>query len=108
MHSLLANRAQPFAKAAYPTFLAEIASIANEVLLYDHLRRTAATPREELFYLFEELQGLRGTFFRQTQFAEFELAAHREIERAARSPAPGSMASTATSSSAIWATPRAW
>lgn len=81
MHSLLANRAQPFAKAAYPTFLAEIASIANEVLLYDHLRRTAATPREELFYLFEELQGLRGTFFRQTQFAEFELAAHREIER---------------------------
>lgn len=81
MHSLLANRAQPFAKAAYPTFLAEIASIANEVLLYDHLRRTAATPREELFYLFEELQGLRGTFFRQTQFAEFELAAHREVEQ---------------------------
>ena len=29
----------------------------------------------------EELQGLRGTFFRQTQFAEFELAAHREIVR---------------------------
>ena len=80
MHSLLANRAQPFAKASYPTFLAEIASIANEVLLYNHLRGTAATPREELFYLFEELQGLRGTFFRQTQFAEFELAAHREIE----------------------------
>lgn len=81
MHSLLANRAQPFAKAAYPTFLAEIASIANEVLLYNHLRNGAQTPREELFYLFQELQGLRGTFFRQTQFAEFELAAHREIER---------------------------
>lgn len=81
MHSLLANRAQPFAKAAYPTFLAEIASIANEVLLYNHLRATAENPREELFYLFQELQGLRGTFFRQTQFAEFELAAHREIER---------------------------
>jgi oligoendopeptidase F len=81
MHSLLANRAQPFAKAAYPTFLAEIASIANEVLLYNHLRTTAETPREELFYLFQELQGLRGTFFRQTQFAQFELAAHREVEQ---------------------------
>ena len=81
MHSLLANRAQPFAKAAYPTFLAEIASIANEVLLYEHLRTTAKGPRDELFFIFQELQGLRGTFFRQTQFAEFELAAHREIAR---------------------------
>lgn len=81
MHSLLANTAQPFAKSEYPTFIAEIASIANEVLLYEHLRHTAATPREELFYLFQELEGLRGTFFRQVQFAEFELATHREIEQ---------------------------
>ncbi len=81
MHSLLANTTQPFAKAEYPTFIAEIASIANEVLLYNHLSATAKTPREELFYLFQELQGLRGTFFRQAQFAEFELATHREIEQ---------------------------
>lgn len=81
MHSLLANTTQPFPKAEYPTFIAEIASIANEVLLYNHLRATAKAPREELFYLFQELQGLRGTFFRQTQFAEFELATHREIEQ---------------------------
>jgi oligoendopeptidase F len=81
MHSLLANTTQPFAKAEYPTCIAEIASIANEVLLYNHLRATAKTPREELFYLFQELQGLRGTFFRQAQFAEFELATHREIEQ---------------------------
>jgi oligoendopeptidase F len=45
------------------------------------LSATAKTPREELFYLFQELQGLRGTFFRQAQFAEFELASHREIEQ---------------------------
>lgn len=81
MHSLLANTTQPFPKAEYPTFIAEIASIANEVLLYNHLSATAKTPREELFYLFQELQGLRGTFFRQAQFAEFELASHREIEQ---------------------------
>jgi oligoendopeptidase F len=80
MHSVLANKAQPFSKADYPTFIAEIASISHELLLYKQLTETANTPEEKLYYLFQELQGLRGTFFRQTQFAEFELAIHEEIE----------------------------
>ena len=81
MHTLLSNAAQPFPTADYPTFIAEIASTANEVLLFDYLRSKARNDEERLFYLFQELQGLRGTFFRQTQFAEFELAIHQEIER---------------------------
>lgn len=80
MHSVLANNAQPFSKADYATFIAEIASISHELLLYKHLTETASTDQEKLYYLFEELQGLRGTFFRQTQFAEFELAIHEEVE----------------------------
>lgn len=80
MHSLLANKNQPFAKADYATFIAEIASISHELLLYKHLMETASSDQEKLYYLFQELQGLRGTFFRQTQFAEFELAIHEEIE----------------------------
>ena len=80
MHSLLTNKNQPFAKADYATFIAEIASISHELLLYKHLMETAGSDQEKLYYLFQELQGLRGTFFRQTQFAEFELAIHEEIE----------------------------
>ena len=80
MHSLIANQSQPFTKADYATFIAEIASTANEVLLFDYLRRNAVDDQERLYYLFKELSQIRGTFFRQTQFAEFELAIHTLIE----------------------------
>lgn len=80
MHSLLANKNQPFPKANYATFTAEIASTANEVLLFDYLRSQATTDQERLYYLFKELSQIRGTFFRQTQFAEFELAIHEHVE----------------------------
>jgi len=80
MHSLIANQSQPFTKADYATFIAEIASTANEVLLFDYLRKNAVDDQERLYYLFKELSQIRGTFFRQTQFAEFELAIHTLIE----------------------------
>ena len=80
MHSLIANQSQPFTKADYSTFIAEIASTANEVLLFDYLRKNAVDDQERLYYLFKELSQIRGTFFRQTQFAEFELAIHTLIE----------------------------
>ena len=80
MHSLLANQAQPFVKAEYATFIAEIASTSHEVLLMDYLQDHASSKEEKLFYLLQELQSLRGTFFRQTQFAEFELAIHQRVE----------------------------
>ncbi len=81
MHSLLANQAQPFSKAEYATFIAEIASTSHEVLLMNYLQDNARNKEEKLFYLLQELQSLRGTFFRQTQFAEFELAIHQRVER---------------------------
>jgi len=80
MHTLLANESQPFTKADYATFTAEIASTANEVLLFNYLRANAKTDDEKLYFLFKELSQIRGTFFRQTQFAEFELAIHEEVE----------------------------
>lgn len=80
MHSLMSNEHQPFSKADYATFIAEIASTANEVLLFDYLRKNAKNDQERLYYLFKELSQIRGTFFRQTQFAEFELAIHEQVE----------------------------
>jgi oligoendopeptidase F len=80
MHSVLADRAQPFETSDYPTFLAEIASITNEMLLQDHLIATAKTKEDRLFFLNQALETIRGTFFRQTMFAEFELQAHEAAE----------------------------
>ena len=80
MHTLLAKRAQPFETAGYATFTAEIASTANELLLNEHMLRRAKTRDEKLFYLGQRLENLRGTFFRQTMFAEFELKAHELAE----------------------------
>jgi len=81
MHSYFANRAQPFVTAGYATFTAEIASTFNEALLLDHALRTAQSDAERLFYLGSALELLRGTFFRQTMFAEFERDIHARVDR---------------------------
>jgi oligoendopeptidase F len=80
VHTLLSN-AQPFDKAGYSTFIAESASIANEMLLVDHLVARAKTNAEKRYYLSQGLESIRTTFFRQVMFAEFQLAMHEEIEQ---------------------------
>lgn len=80
VHTVLSTRAQPFEKADYSTFIAETASIMNEMILQDHLIKTAATKEDKLFFLGQALESIRGTFFRQTMFAEFEAAIHDKVE----------------------------
>jgi oligoendopeptidase F len=80
MHSYLANKSQPYPTAGYSIFTAEIASTFNEALLLDHMLKTAASDEERLYYLGSALENLRTTFFRQTMFAEFELAIHERAE----------------------------
>ena len=74
MHTLLANAAQPFEMAFYPIFTAEVASTAQELLLANMLAERATTKEDKLFYLGGIMENYRGTFFRQTMFAEFQLA----------------------------------
>ncbi|HEX7943165.1 MAG TPA: M3 family oligoendopeptidase, partial [Phenylobacterium sp.] len=81
MHSLLANKAQPFELAGYPTFTAEVASTCNEQLLAAYMLKNAKTKDERLFYLDRTCEAIRGAFFRQTMFAEFELLAHEVAEK---------------------------
>lgn len=81
VHTLLATAAQPFELADYSTFTAETASIANEMLLSDHLVANAANKQDKLYYLGEALEMMRSTFFRQTLFAEFQLWMHEEVEK---------------------------
>jgi oligoendopeptidase F len=81
MHSVLAQRSQPFETAGYTPFTAEIASITNEVLLAQHMLEGSRTRDEKLFVLGEALERVRASFFRQAMFAEFELAAHDAQQR---------------------------
>ena len=81
MHSYLANRAQPFINAEYPTFTAEIASTTNEVLLLYHMLKIAKDDNERLLYLDSALENLRGTFFRQAMFAAFERDVHARVDQ---------------------------
>jgi oligoendopeptidase F len=81
MHTLYAKQDQPFETAGYATFIAEIPSTSLELILQDHMLKAAETIDEKLFYLGQGLEKLRGTFFRQTMFAEFELALYEATER---------------------------
>ncbi|MAK60447.1 MAG: oligoendopeptidase F [Ponticaulis sp.] len=81
VHTMLAKTEQPFETASYSTFIAEMASTINEILLQEYMIENAETKEEKLFYLGEALESLRGTFFRQTMFGEFELAIHEAAER---------------------------
>lgn len=81
MHSFYSNQAQPFAKADYTIFVAEVASTCNEILLYEHLMKTYADDRRaQLALVGAMLEHFRTTVFRQTMFAEFEHKAHRMAE----------------------------
>ncbi|HUP30338.1 MAG TPA: oligoendopeptidase F, partial [Usitatibacter sp.] len=80
MHSWLSNKAQPFPVAGYATFVAEIASTLNEALLLEHALETAKSDDERLLFLGTALEGLRGTFFRQAMFAEFEQKTHAAVD----------------------------
>lgn len=81
MHTLYSKQSQPFDTAFYVTFIAEIPSTSLELILQDYMTKNAETDQERLYYLGSALENLRGTFFRQTMFAEFELALYEAVER---------------------------
>ena len=80
VHSFFANKKQPYATADYATFTAEIASTTNENILLDHMLKNTTSDEQRLFYLGHELENIRGTFFRQAMFAEFELRIHDLVD----------------------------
>ena len=81
MHTALAYAAQPYPTSNYATFVAEVASTLNENLLLHHMLGKAKDDPARLALLGNWLDGARQTLFRQTQFADFELAMHERAER---------------------------
>ena len=81
MHSYFSNKTQPYATANYSIFVAEVASTFNEALLIDHMLKQIKDDDVRLSLLGNYLEGIKGTVFRQTQFAEFELKIHELGEK---------------------------
>ncbi len=81
MHSYFSNNYQPYPTSQYNLFNAEVASIFNEMLLTNHLIKTAKTREEKIFILNHFIEMTRGTVFRQTLFAEFEKKFYDVVEK---------------------------
>ncbi len=81
MQSYYSNKTQPYPTADYSIFVAEVASTFNESLLIHKMLDIIKDDNIRLSLLMNYLEGVRTTFFRQTQFAEFELAIHEKAEK---------------------------
>lgn len=81
MHSYLSNKTQPFPTSNYSIFVAEVASTFNEALLIDYMLKNIKDDGQRLSLLGDYLEGIKGTVFRQTQFAEFEMRIHEVAEK---------------------------
>ena len=81
MHTALAYASQPYPTAEYPIFVAEVASTLNSDLLLHHMLAQAKDDDTRLALLGSHLDLQRATLFRQTMFAEVELALHQKADR---------------------------
>ncbi len=82
MHSYFSNKTQPYPKADYSLFVAEVASTCNEVLMNRYLQEKYKDHPDMVKYLLNDLlESFRTTVIRQTMFAAFEKKSHEMAER---------------------------
>ena len=73
LHSYFSTKNQPVCTSDYVIFVAEVASTCNEVLLMKHLLGKTHDRKQRAYMINHFLDSFKGTIFRQTMFAEFEL-----------------------------------
>ncbi len=73
LHSYLSNKHQNPIDAHYVIFVAEVASTCNEALLMEYLLNKTTDKKERIYLINHFLDQFKGTLYRQTMFAEFEL-----------------------------------
>lgn len=81
LHSYLSNKHQNPIDSNYVIFVAEVASTCNEALLMEHLLAKTTDKRERAYLINHFLDQFRGTIYRQTMFAEFELIMGRMVAK---------------------------
>ncbi len=79
LHSYLSNATQNPIDADYVIFVAEVASTCNEALLMEHLLANTTDKKERAYLINHFLDQFKGTLYRQTMFAEFELIMGRHV-----------------------------
>lgn len=80
IHSYLTRNNQPFVYGNYSIFVAEVASTLNESLLLNYMLKNTNDKSEKKYLLNHYLESFRGTVFRQTMFAEFEMIINKHLE----------------------------
>lgn len=80
LNSYYSNKTQPYAKADYPIFTAEVASTTNEAIMLDYLIENAKTKEEKLYLINNYLEQIRGSIYSQIMYAEFEKMIHETVE----------------------------
>lgn len=80
MHSYYSNKEQNVLNANYTIMVAEVASTVNEILLSDYQIKKEKDIKKKAELLYELLEMIRATLFRQAMFAEFEKTVHEKIE----------------------------
>ena len=73
LHSYLSNKTQNPIDSHYVIFVAEVASTCNEALLMEYLLNKTTDKKERIYLINHFLEQFKGTLYRQTMFAEFEL-----------------------------------
>lgn len=73
LHSYYSTNNQPICTGDYVIFVAEVASTCNEILLMRHLLSKTTDKKERAYLINHFLDQFKGTVYRQTMFAEFEL-----------------------------------
>jgi oligoendopeptidase F len=81
MHTVLSYESQPFVNSGYTIFVAEVASTTNERFLLDQLLKQTTDPKERFLLLQHAVDSIVGTFYTQVLFADYELRAHRLVEK---------------------------
>jgi len=79
LHSYLSNKTQNPIDAQYVIFVAEVASTCNEALLMEYLLGKTTDKKERAYLINHFLEQFKGTLYRQTMFAEFELNIGRMV-----------------------------
>ena len=73
LHSYYSCKNQPVSTSDYVIFVAEVASTCNEILLMRRLLDRTTEPKRRAYLINHFLDQFKGTIYRQTMFAEFEL-----------------------------------
>ena len=80
MHSYYSNENQPYIYSQYKIFVAEVASTCNEILLMEYMLANTTDKKERAYLLNHYLDSFKGTVYRQTMFAEYEMRTNAMVE----------------------------